>query len=108
MRTFWVIWSLYMLLLAGLPCEQAHHGLLAPDAASAVAQAAPDEEGECHHVCSPFCQCATCAGFTVAQPPVAVLLTPVAFPTGRSPRFSYQQPALGEVQSRIWQPPRTA
>ena len=94
---------MYVLLLTGLPCPDGNcHAH-----ATATATQSSHTDNEDHQApCSPFCHCATCAGFTAPQPVVSAL--PITLSTRLLTRlvFAYQPIQPHDVSSSVWQPPK--
>lgn len=101
-RLIWLL-AMYVLVLTGLPCPDAACHAHAVEATNPASHTDNDEH---EAPCSPFCRCATCAGFTVPQP-VATLLPaqPAVSLCGRLV-FAYQPIRHEDVAYSFWQPPR--
>jgi hypothetical protein len=61
-------------------------------------------DADCSGICSPFCLCSACGGFTIALFIVDIQSVPQKFSETNifSPSLIYLSPSLGGV----WQPPR--
>jgi hypothetical protein len=53
--------------------------------------------------CSPFCQCACCAGFSISHPVTSIDFVPAYFTTQF---FGYPSNNLTGIALPIWQPPQ--
>ncbi|MBC6995058.1 hypothetical protein QWY85_12040 [Neolewinella lacunae] len=112
MRLLTRILSLYILLLAFVPCQD-NFFLISNEAPAAVhaenpEHEHPDSEHEDH--CTPFCICA-CCGAVLDAPPT--LLTLEEEPTPLPPKGSTLPRAVqnwnpGSYANGSWQPPRFA
>ncbi len=95
--------AMYVLLLTGFPCPD---GDCYAHATPAATQSSHTNDEDHQAPCSPFCHCATCAGFTVPQPVVSAL---PANPSSRlltRSAFVYQPIRHEDVSSSFWQPPK--
>ncbi|WP_460912683.1 hypothetical protein [Spirosoma areae] len=92
-------------MLSGLPCPDTDCCRAEKNHPINPSASADDEHGH-KAPCSPFCSCATCAGFAVPQPfryalpaePVGVISAPKA--------FAYQSSGYGDIARSVWQPPK--
>jgi hypothetical protein len=103
MKLWRFLLAMYVLVLSGLPCE----AFCRDETSTATTQTSlPTGEREPDESCSPVCLCATCAGFTVPQPPqlMAICVPDVLIVVALL--SSYQLPHAFDIPERIWQPPR--
>src|SRR5689334_3283104 len=90
-KIFLCLFSLYILVLAGVPCR------------------ADDDcctgRRECSRPCSPFFACGGCHGFVV---PSVELATPSPETVGAVKVAIYKSQPLPDFHALIWQPPRSS
>jgi hypothetical protein len=99
MKVFLCLFSLYILLLSGIPCR-------ADDdcCAQEIAANAPHPKKEYPQPCSPFFACGACHGFVI---PYFDLPTP-AHQSGQPVKQAvYKNQPLPDFHASIWQPPRS-
>ncbi|MVM30805.1 hypothetical protein GO755_12255 [Spirosoma sp. HMF4905] len=105
MKVVMCLFSLWILLLTGLPCPDAEcHAQSDHTTSTSTSHSADDDEHKAP--CSPFCHCTTCLGFFTPRPlsyTLPALLNALA-PT--SQLFIYQSPNQSDVAMSIWQPPK--
>ncbi|QIP16129.1 hypothetical protein G8759_27590 [Spirosoma aureum] len=101
------LFSFWLLLLAGLPCPDADcHAHERIASTTEVPHPADDHDHGHKAPCSPFCHCATCAGFSIPRIfsySLSVKLTTL-FPIRQF--FAYQSPNHADVIQSVWQPPK--
>jgi hypothetical protein len=103
MKCFMLIFSVYMLLLSGLPCGDADE--CRNPAAEGVSTTADHKD---HHRekdnCTPFCNCACCTAPVSIQQPVTYKFVKPAFAVNKYPVINIR--FTSSNLSSIWQPPR--
>ncbi|MBD2701252.1 hypothetical protein IC229_11435 [Spirosoma sp. BT702] len=107
MRLVISLFSVWLLLLSGLPCPDAEcHAHENRAAATSPSHPADDHDHGHKAPCSPFCHCATCLGFSTPQP--FRYYVPIELPESSPARqvFTYLSPSHADVTSGIWQPPK--
>ncbi|MEM9985272.1 MAG: hypothetical protein AAF804_09270 [Bacteroidota bacterium] len=102
MKSITLIWSIYVLCLAGLPAL-GMMGIL-PELACCIDhhdEHQKDEGGECRDACNPFLFCHCCSGFTTVTTDHTFTLDRI------SPRNSRVEHLLpNQVVSCVWRPPQ--
>ena len=94
--------AMYVLVLTGLPCPDGNcHARATP----VTTQSSHTNDDDHRAPCTPFCHCATCAGFTMPQRLVSVLAAPSS-PLLTRPAFVYQPIRPDDVSGSFWQPPK--
>ncbi|WP_460944796.1 hypothetical protein [Spirosoma daeguense] len=108
MRLFIYLFSLWLLLLTGLPCPDAdchiHENSATTESTSPPAE--HDHEQGHKAPCSPFCHCATCLGFSTPQPFNYLLPADSSESAPERQIFTYRSPNQFDVMLGIWQPPQ--
>lgn len=105
MRLFLFLFSLYILVLAGISCR-ADDDCCMDEIATAAAHHQPIKKNqEYPQPCSPFFACGTCHGFVVPSFEVAV---PGQQPKQLVQRAVYKDQPLPDFHAAIWQPPQIA
>lgn len=106
-RLIWLL-AMYVLVLTGLPCpDHACHARAARAAGTPERRPPVSHDDDAHEApCSPFCHCATCAGFTLPQPLANALPPQPSFLFIRRLVFVYQPIAPEDVAHSFWQPPK--
>lgn len=106
MRLTAFIMAILVLVLSCIPCADLD-AMTVVKTESQTEQATPThqhQEKDNMDLCSPFCHCACCAGFSVMYEPV-IIPTRVVQPV--NPVFTEYLPAeLVEISLPIWQPPQ--
>ncbi|RYF68497.1 MAG: hypothetical protein EOO39_19310 [Cytophagaceae bacterium] len=99
------LFSVWLLLLTGLPCPDAEcHAHT--DKVTQTAGAPSDDEHEHKAPCSPFCHCATCPGFSVPRPFSYARPSELSATSPSRLVFTYHSPSQATVLSAVWQPPK--
>ncbi|HEY1166770.1 MAG TPA: DUF6660 family protein [Chitinophaga sp.] len=94
------ILCLLVLVLGCIPCADAN--ACASDTQQTISQTT--NQGHDHHdICSPFCICSCCAGFSFNQPFIEI---ETFLPQQGVDHDTYYIASLIEVSLPIWQPPR--
>ncbi|HEV2482092.1 MAG TPA: hypothetical protein VGS79_20645 [Puia sp.] len=107
MKLFFCLFSVYILVLAGIPC-QADDGCCADEMAVNGTHSASnktDRHPGYPGPCSPFFACGACHGFVV--PSFDVPLTAHRPAEAIRPAI-YKSRPLPDFHAAIWQPPKTA
>jgi hypothetical protein len=105
MRRLLYLFSLYILLLSGIPCK-ADDGCCVDEISATSAQhknSFPDQRPALP--CSPFFACGACHGFII---PEMTLPHPEPVPRSRKQTHYFTDHYLGDFSSSTWQPPRQA
>ena len=99
------LFSVWLLLLTGLPCPAAECHAHTDKLTRSSGTHSDDEQAH-KAPCSPFCHCATCPGF--ATPRAFSYARPADPVTTDSSRrvFAYQAPSQRTVVLSVWQPPK--
>ncbi|WP_461089100.1 DUF6660 family protein [Spirosoma gilvum] len=105
MKAVILLLSVWLLILAGIPCPDADCHIHEAPTETSSHQADEHEHGH-KSPCSPFCHCATCLGFSVSKPFVYTLPEQLAVPVMSQQLFDYQSPSQADVIVGIWQPPK--
>ncbi|NJC28340.1 DUF6660 family protein [Neolewinella antarctica] len=109
MRLIHLIFSLYVLLLAFVPCQD-NFSLVANGAAGSVHAEHPDHdhpESDHEDHCTPFCICACCGAVLDAPPALlAFTVTQPLPPKGSTQPTTTQNWNPGTFAASSWQPPR--
>ena len=102
MKLFSFLMSLYMLLLACMPCNDSRD-CSAEEKVSVVASGTHDDHDADTEHCTPFCVCACCAA-----PVVQFQQTPVikSFMAGKIVNSYPAEFIFSNTEHNIWQPPR--
>jgi len=66
-------------------------------------QATHQQDNPISKVCSPFCQCSSCVGFTISHSPS---LFPVITPTVNKQISSFLPSEVIDITLPVWQPPQ--
>ncbi|NDU95118.1 DUF6660 family protein [Spirosoma terrae] len=105
MKVVVYVFSLWILLLSGLPCPDADcHAHERVTANTATSQHTDEQDHKAP--CSPFCHCATCLGFSVPLP-FGYTRPAQSMTAGLSQQiFTYLSPFLADVARSVWQPPK--
>jgi hypothetical protein len=105
MKLFFYLFSLYILVLAGIPC-QADDDCCVDEIAMNAAHS-PVNKTDKHPgypgPCSPFFACGACHGFVV---PTFGLTLCISWPVEAMPQAIYKSQALPDFHAIIWQPPK--
>ncbi|WP_460958173.1 DUF6660 family protein [Spirosoma litoris] len=108
MKAVMCLFSLWILLLTGLPCPDAdcHAQEDRLTNTSSAAHSTNDPDHGHKAPCSPFCHCTTCLGFSIPRPLGYTIseLQSVLIPANQA--FAYQSPNQSDVALAIWQPPK--
>ncbi|WP_147313929.1 hypothetical protein [Deminuibacter soli] len=107
MKWLLYLFSLYVLVLSGIPCSADDDCCMEEMGVHAASGKAPVSAGHkpCAP-CSPFFACGACHGVTIPDNTVSWLTVPVAFAVEQ--RSCYIAPALADFSPAIWQPPKAA
>ncbi|MEJ6982257.1 DUF6660 family protein [Pedobacter sp. P351] len=98
MKIACLLLSLYVLLLANVPCSILDN---CKDTIETSRNNTPDTNG-CKH-CSPFFSCSTCAGFTFSS---SCCLVEIARIESTSKFYIFNQSFSNAYFDEIWQPPQ--
>lgn len=104
MKWFTLILSLYMVLIACIPCMD-EEAMEENTQTTAILKAttAQDQHAPLPDLCSPLCLCSCCSGFVINSVNT-ILPSPAA---GAVERYAYYQPQATLAPSySIWQPPK--
>ena len=102
MKFFAFIMAIIVLVLSSMPCTDVF--ALTSGKATMEITKSPASSGGRSDSCSPFCQCACCAGFSVYH---SLNLFPVIIPiTINLHYYSYLPSEIIQVSLPIWQPPQ--
>jgi hypothetical protein len=100
MKMFAFVMAIMVLVLSVTPCADAK--AFAKDVKTEIKQDHP--EGQNHNdACSPFCQCACCAGFSINHK-IPGFTSITAFIS--KPISHYLPSTIFEIALPIWQPPQ--
>jgi hypothetical protein len=102
-KPFAFIMAVIVLLQSWMPCNDAVFAIKDVKAGAAISAAPQQDDTEHTDSCSPFCQCACCAGFSLNYT-IASVASP--FLTSKKVFASYLPDHLIEVSNPIWQPPK--
>jgi len=96
--------AIIVLLQSWTPCNDAVFAMQEVKAKAAIS--ASPQQSDCGHedACSPFCQCACCAGFSLNHS-IASVSSP--FCTSKKIFASYLPDHLIEISNPVWQPPKS-
>lgn len=94
------ILSLLVLVLGCMPCADANPF---PSKAQQEVYQTTDQGHEHNDICSPFCICSCCAGFSFNQPFIEI---ETFLPQQGADHSAYYIASLIEVSLPIWQPPQ--
>ncbi|HEY4336792.1 MAG TPA: hypothetical protein VGM89_12865 [Puia sp.] len=107
MKWLFCLFSLYILVLAGIPCRADDDCCIEETIANA-SRPQPDKQPQ-HPTypspCSPFFACGACHGFVI---PDNALVVPKHQPAQPPQQTFYQAIALPNFTRVIWQPPKSA
>lgn len=93
-----------VLALSCLPCADDAFSMSIGEAKTELVKRATQENDQDHNdTCSPFCQCACCAGFSLGHG-VTSISTPFFY--GDKSYIFYLPENLLEISAPIWQPPK--
>lgn len=107
MKWLLCLFSLYILVLAGIPCRADDECCIEETIANA-APAQPDKQTQHPRYpvpCSPFFACGACHGFVI---PDIALVVPQHQPHRAPKQTLYRTAALPDFTRAIWQPPKSA
>ncbi|SEW45040.1 hypothetical protein SAMN04488122_3408 [Chitinophaga arvensicola] len=99
MKWFLIIFSLYVVILSGIPCDCQED-----DYACNTTEPADHRKPDCP--CSPFFACSTCHG--VVLPDAGVKLTRPVYTPNQQVFHPYQENAVSQYPLPVFQPPRLA
>ena len=99
------LFSVYILVLAGIPCRADDDCCIDEMAATAAHQQPTKKSQDYPQPCSPFFACGTCHGFVVPSCEVAI---PGQLPNQPVKRAVYKGQPLPDFHASIWQPPQAA
>jgi hypothetical protein len=100
MKVFLCLFSLYILVLAGIPCRADDDCCIEEIGANAPTK----KNHDFPQPCSPFFACGTCHGFVVPNFNITV---PAKQPEPSTQPVVYKGQPLPDFHASIWQPPRT-
>ncbi|WP_148562503.1 DUF6660 family protein [Spirosoma radiotolerans] len=99
------LFSIWLLLLTGLPCPDAEcHAHT--DKLAQSSDAHSDDDHKHKAPCSPFCHCATCPGFSIPRPFSYACPSQLSAPISSQRVFSYDASSQTMVVLAVWQPPQ--
>jgi len=99
------ILAFLVLALSCLPCADSVASTKPEKAKVEIIQATDQSEDDHGDACSPFCQCACCASFSINHS-IATIFCDINYPL--SSYCSFLPPDTIEISLPIWQPPRVA
>ncbi len=105
MKSFWLIFSFYIIILSVLPCTDKEECNEPNQTTISTNTEHQNHDHETEH-CSPFCTCSCCAASVFFPAFSKVYATKVVFQTKQYPL--YHIAFKTEVSSNIWQPARLA
>jgi len=104
MKSLAILFSVYMILLAVLPCRDSDDFSSALKANTSLSQGHSTDEKEGKETCTPFCTCACCSTVRTIhpqQPVTLVFVQPFTQVYGET-----LVPAVLEQSISVWQPPQ--
>jgi len=107
MKLLFCLFSLYILVLSGIPCR-ADDDCCMEEIVSNAAHPQPAKKAgspEYPGPCSPFFACGACHGFVIPKPVIPV---PAEQPVPEKEQVIYKVQSLSDFSSSIWQPPQLA
>ncbi|WP_188937154.1 hypothetical protein [Puia dinghuensis] len=107
MKVLFSLLALYILVLAGIPCQADDDCCTATIAAGSASSQPANTRRQADHPspCSPFFACGCCHGFVVPQ---ALVCLPKSQPVQQLQQAFYRPQPLPDFYAPIWQPPKTA
>jgi len=96
--------AVIVLLQSWMPCNDAVFVIKDTTNKAAFSQAPQQNEPAHEEACSPFCQCACCAGFSVNHT-IASVSSP--FLSCKKAFASYLPDHLIAISNPVWQPPKS-
>ena len=105
MKLFAFIMAVIVLLQSWMPCNDAVFAIKKVKATAEISSS-PQQNNDTEHedACSPFCQCACCAGFSLNHT-IASVSSP--FLTSKKIVAFYLPDHLIEMSNSVWQPPKS-
>jgi hypothetical protein len=105
MKLLLCFFSLYILVLAGIPCRPDDDCCMDEIAANAARPQSEKQSGSREYPgpCSPFFACGACHGFVVPEPMPPV---PAEQPMQLEQQAIYKGQPLPDFSPSIWQPPQ--
>lgn len=109
MKLINIILAVYVLALSCIPCadeaSEQNPNLAKVFIYSGNSHSGHNHENDSCELCSPFCICACCGGFTVAK--TLPQLNPLThFTNNEAQRFDYSSVSLSNYSSQFWHPPK--
>ncbi|SEM05248.1 hypothetical protein SAMN04488505_103244 [Chitinophaga rupis] len=99
------LFSLYVLLLSGVPCDTDSDCCADEIAQTSSNRTAKDHDHRPACPCSPFFACGACHSIVI---PTVQIKLPGQLPTVENLYFFYITPSLPDFPASIWQPPQLA
>lgn len=103
MKRLAVIWSMYLVLLACLPCADVAPSERTAEVTCLASRASSSDQTPAADLCSPLCICNCCAGFALQTSLPKISLSVFSTTT---PAPVHRQVALVNPSFAIWQPPK--
>jgi hypothetical protein len=96
------IMAILVLALSVMPCADTN-AMIDNHAKTELTQASPQQHNQSSDVCSPFCHCACCAGFTITHFTSSFTVIPV--PVNKQLN-SFLPSEVIDITLPVWQPPQ--
>jgi len=103
MKLFAFVMAVMVLTQSFLPCSDAYAALDSDKVKTEISKDVDHQEQSESDDCSPFCQCACCAGFSVNHFVSSVNFVP---PYNKMAHSAYLPSNAIEIVLPIWQPPK--
>ena len=96
------IMAILVLALSVMPCADTN-AMIGSHAKTELTQASPQQHNQSSDVCSPFCHCSCCAGFTITHFTSSFTIIPV--PVNKQLN-SFLPSEVIDITLPVWQPPQ--
>ncbi|MET0638015.1 MAG: DUF6660 family protein [Chitinophagaceae bacterium] len=103
MKLFSIILSLIMMGLSNVPCGDRGGDTCPEPGMGAYSSGGGETHSDHEDLCSPFCQCNCCAGYSIHYETVAEA---EIFLPGKNKFISFLPEKISEVSLPVWQPPQ--
>jgi hypothetical protein len=104
-----VILAIYILVLSVIPCADSIENLLPTNSTTYIhsddTHSGHNHENESCDLCSPFCVCACCGGFSTTKSQV-IFFKQEPFLNDKNAAFSYSASFISNFTAQFWNPPK--